>query len=76
MEEYSEDILQRYGEKHEELYGRIERELKEVQQVVLSVRTVTNIPSIPSSSHTAKLGDETTQLRRIVDATEAQFHRV
>jgi hypothetical protein len=30
MEDASEDILQRYGEKKEDLYGRIEKELKEV----------------------------------------------
>jgi hypothetical protein len=73
MEDASEDILQRYGEKQEELYGRIEKELKEVQQVVCLVRAV---PTVPSSSQTAELGDEPTQLRRLVDATEAQFQRV
>jgi hypothetical protein len=31
MEDAYEDILQRYGENQKELYGRIERELKEVQ---------------------------------------------
>jgi hypothetical protein len=30
MEDASEDILQRYGAKHDELYGRIEKELNEV----------------------------------------------
>jgi hypothetical protein len=34
MEDASEDILQRYGVKKEELYGRIEKELKEVQQAI------------------------------------------
>jgi hypothetical protein len=30
MEDASEDILKRYGEKKEELYGRIQKELKQV----------------------------------------------
>jgi hypothetical protein len=50
MEDTSEDMLQRYGEKMEELYGRIERELKEVQQDVLLVCVVPIVPSTPSSS--------------------------
>jgi hypothetical protein len=33
MEDASEDMLHRYEEKQVELYERIERELKEVQQV-------------------------------------------
>lgn len=66
MEDASEDILQRYGEKQEELYGRIEKELKEVQQVVRLVRAM---PTAPSASWTTELGDEPTQLRRLADAT-------
>jgi CHASE3 domain sensor protein len=31
MEDASEDLLQRYGAKQEELYVRVERELKEIQ---------------------------------------------
>jgi hypothetical protein len=31
MEDASEDLLQRYGLKQEELYVRIEKELKEIQ---------------------------------------------
>jgi hypothetical protein len=31
MEDSSEDILKRYGAKQEELYGRVEEELKEIQ---------------------------------------------
>jgi hypothetical protein len=50
MEDAFEDILQRYGEKKEDLYGRIEKELKEVQQVV---RLVCAVPIAPSSSQTA-----------------------
>jgi hypothetical protein len=45
IEDASEDILQRYGETQEELYGRIERELKEVNQVVFLARAVPTAPS-------------------------------
>jgi hypothetical protein len=31
MKDASEDILQRYGAKQEDLYGRVEKGLKEVQ---------------------------------------------
>jgi hypothetical protein len=75
MEDTSEDMLQRYGEKQEDLYGRIETELKEVQQVVRLVRAVPTVPFAPSLSHTAELGDEPTQLRRLEDATKARFQR-
>jgi hypothetical protein len=71
MEDASEDILQIYGENQEELYGRIKKELKEVQQVICLVCVV---PIVPSS--TAELGDEPTQLRRLVDVTEARLRRV
>jgi hypothetical protein len=47
MEDAFEDMLQRYEEKHVELYERIERELKEVQQAVRLVRAV---PTAPFSS--------------------------
>jgi hypothetical protein len=40
MEDDSEDILQRYGVKQEELYGRIERELKELKEAICLVCTV------------------------------------
>jgi hypothetical protein len=73
MEDASEDILQRYGVKQEELYGRVEKELKEVQQAICLVRAV---PTVPSSSQNTELGDEPTQLRRLVDATEARLQRV
>jgi hypothetical protein len=47
MEDASEDILQRYRVKQDEFYGRIERELSEVQEVICSVCAV---PTTPSSS--------------------------
>ena len=34
------------------------------------------MPTTPSLSETIELGDEPTQLRRLVDATEARLHRV
>jgi hypothetical protein len=54
MEDESEDILQRYGAKQDELYGRIEKELSEVPEPIRSVRVV---PTVPSSSETTELGD-------------------
>jgi hypothetical protein len=73
MEDASEDILQRYGAKQEELYGRVEKELKEIQQAIQLIHAV---PTAPSSSQIAELGDEPTQLRRLADATEARLQKV
>jgi hypothetical protein len=58
MEEISEDMLQRYREKQEDLFGRIERELKEVEQVVRLVCTVPTVSFVPFSSQTGELRDE------------------
>jgi hypothetical protein len=49
------------------MYERIEKEVKEIQQAIHSSRA---IPTVPSSSKIAELGDEPTQLRRLVYATE------
>jgi hypothetical protein len=73
IEDASEDILQRHEAKKETLYERIEKELKDIQQAIYSSCAV---PTAPSSSKIVELGDEPTQLRRLVDATEAQLHRV
>jgi polyhydroxyalkanoate synthesis regulator phasin len=73
MEDASKDMLQRYKDKQVELYERIERELKEVQQDVCLVCAV---PTTPSSSQTLDLGDELAQLRRLVDATEARSREI
>jgi len=70
MEDASKDILQRYRENKDDLYGRIEKELKEVQQAIFSVRAV---PTAPSSSHIVELRDEPTQLRRLAYVIEAQL---
>jgi hypothetical protein len=55
------------------LYGRIEKELKDIQQAIHSSRLVS---TAPSSSEIEKFGDEPTQLRRLADATEARLHQV
>jgi hypothetical protein len=73
MEDASKDILQRYGAKQDELYGRIEKVLKELQQDICLVRAV---PIAPSSPQITELGDEPTQLRILIDATEAQLHKI
>jgi hypothetical protein len=70
MKDASEDILQRYGAKQNELYGRIEKELNEVQQAIRFIHVV------PTTPHIAELGDEPTQLRRLADATEARLQKV
>jgi hypothetical protein len=75
LEDAFEYILQRYGDKQDDLYRNIERELKEVQKVARLVCAVPTAPSAPSSSQTAELGYEPAQLRRFVDATESQFQR-
>jgi hypothetical protein len=46
MEDIYEDILQRYGEKQEEIYGRIKKDLKEVHQATHLVRAVPTAPSL------------------------------
>jgi hypothetical protein len=50
------------------MYDRIEVELKGVQQALYSSCAVS---TTPSSSEAVELGDEPTQLRRIVDDIEA-----
>jgi hypothetical protein len=73
MEDASEDLFQRYGMKQEELYTRVEKELKEIQRAIQLSHAV---PTAPSSSETIELGDEPTQLRRLADATEARLQKV
>jgi hypothetical protein len=45
--------------KKEELYVRVDKELKEIQRAIQLSRAV---PTVPSSSKIAELGDELTQL--------------
>jgi hypothetical protein len=67
MEDDFEDILQIYGAKQDELYGRIEKELNEVKQAIRSVHAV------PTASKIKEVGDESAQLRRLADAIEARL---
>ena len=73
MEDASKDIFQRYGAKQETMYERIEKELKDIQQAIYSIRAV---PTTHSSSKSAELGDEPTQIRRLADAIEARLRQV
>jgi hypothetical protein len=73
MEDASEDLLQRYGVKKEELYVRVEKELKEIQRAIQVSHAV---PTVPSLLETVELGDEPTQLRRLEYAIEARLQRV
>jgi len=73
VEDDSEDILLHYEANKETLYKRIEKELQEIQQAIHSSCVV---PTMPSSSMITELGDEPTQLQRLVDATEARIHWV
>lgn len=72
MEDASEDLLQRYGAKKEELYLKVEKELKEIHRAIQFIHIV---PIVPSSSNIAELGDELAQLRRLAYETEAQLHK-
>jgi len=69
----SEDILQRNEAKQEAMYDRIETELRGVHQ---SLHSSPAVPTMPPPPKEPKLGDETAQLRRIADATEARLHRM
>jgi hypothetical protein len=55
MEDASKDILQRYGAKQQELYERVDKELKEIQQ---DIQLICAIPIVPYSSQVLELGDE------------------
>jgi hypothetical protein len=59
MEDAYEDLLQRYGMNQEELYVRVEKELKEIQRAIQLSRAV---PTAPSLSEIAELGDELAQI--------------
>jgi hypothetical protein len=69
----SQDILQKHEAKQEEVYDRIEVELRGVQQSLLSSRAVS---TAPPPSEAPELGDEPAQLHRLADATEAHLCRV
>jgi hypothetical protein len=64
----SQDILQKHEAKKEEMYDRIEVELRGVQQALHSSRIVS---TATPPSEAPELGDEPTQLHRLADVTEA-----
>jgi hypothetical protein len=66
-----EDILQRIKAKQETMYGSIEVEMRGVKQSLHSNRVVSVVTPPPEEP---ELGDEPTQLCRIVDVTEARLH--
>jgi hypothetical protein len=68
----SQDILQKHEAKQEEMYDRIEVQLKGVQQALQSNCAVSTAPPL-SEAH--EFGDEPTQIHRPADATEAHLRR-
>jgi hypothetical protein len=68
----SQDILQKHEAKQEDMYDRIEVELRGVQHALQSSRAVS---TAPPPSEAPKLGDEPTQLHILADATEACLRR-
>jgi hypothetical protein len=64
----SGDILQRNEAKQEAMYDRIETELRGVKQALHANHAVSIVPLPPEE---LKLGDEFSQLCRILDAIEA-----
>jgi hypothetical protein len=69
----SEDILQRNEAKQETMYDRIEVELKGLQHTLYSSHAVS---TTSLSSGGIEVGDESAQLRRLTDTTEAHLRRV
>jgi hypothetical protein len=65
--------LQRNEAKQEAMYDRIETELRGVRQALHSSPAVPTMPPPPKEPN---LGDETGQLHRIADATEAHLRRM
>jgi hypothetical protein len=72
LNDASLEIAEKQEAKQEEMYDRIEVELRGVQQALQSSRTVSTMP-LPSGEQ--ELGDEPAQLRRLADATEAHLRR-
>jgi hypothetical protein len=67
----SQDILHKHESKKEEMYDRIEVELRGVQQALQSNHIVSTVPPL---SEALELEDEISQLRIIADATKAHLH--
>jgi hypothetical protein len=68
----SQDILQKHEAKQEEMYDRIEVELRGVQHALQSSHVVS---TSPPPSEAPELGDEPSQLHRLADVTEARLRR-
>jgi hypothetical protein len=68
----SQDILQKHESKKEEMYDRIEVELRGVKHALQSSRAVSTSP-FPSEE--LELGDELAQLCRLDDVTEPHLHQ-
>jgi hypothetical protein len=68
-----EDILQRNEAKEETMYEIIEAQLRGVQQALHSSCAVS---TSPPPSEEIELGDELSQLCKIVDATKTHLRRV
>jgi hypothetical protein len=68
----SQDILYNNEAKQAAMYEKIDTELRGVQEALHSIRAVS---IMPPPSEEPELGDESAQLCRIVDVTEAHLHR-
>jgi hypothetical protein len=72
LNDASLEIAEKQETKQEEMYDRIEIELRGVQQELQSNRAVSTVP-MPLG--TPELGYEPTQLHRLVDTVEAHLRR-
>jgi hypothetical protein len=72
VEDASQNILQKHEAKKDEMYDRINVELRGVQHALQSSHTVSTAPPLLEAP---ELGDEPTQLCRLADVTEAHLHR-
>jgi hypothetical protein len=66
------EITEKQEAQQEEMYDRIEVELRGVQRALQSSHAVSTAP-LPSGE--LELGDESAQLRRVTDAAEARLRR-
>jgi hypothetical protein len=72
LNDASLEIEEKQEAQQEEIYNRIKVELQGVQHALQSSHTVSNVP-LPLE--TLELGDESTQLHRIVDIVEDRLRR-
>ena len=69
MQDASLDIAEKQEAKQEDMYDRIETELRGVQQALQSSHTVSTVLGEP------ELGDEPAQLHHLADTVEALLQR-